>query len=210
MAHLAIVGAGGFGREIMPFIRQIVDPSWSLCFAEERPRITEVNGLPMLDVSDFLDLAGQKYFNVAIADSAVRRRIVATMSERASPLSLVANGAFVGDGTVMGDGAVICQFSSVGSNTRIGRHFHCNLYSYVAHDCVVGDYVTFAPRVQCNGNVHIGDDVYVGAGAVIRNGSAGSPLVIGAGAIIGMGAVVTRSVPANTTVVGNPARAMRS
>lgn len=209
MTHLAIVGAGGFGREIMPFVRRVVDPSWSICFAEEGPSTTEVNGMPMMDIAAFLDLPGDKHFSVAIADSSVRRRLVERMSASAAPLTLIDPGAFIGDGTTMDVGAVICQFSSVGSNTRIGRHFHCNLYSYVAHDCVVGDYVTFAPRVQCNGNVHIGDDVYIGAGAIIRNGSAGAPLVIGAGATIGMGAVVTKSVPANATVVGNPARAIR-
>ena len=82
-------------------------------------------------------------------------------------------------------------------------------YSYVEHDCVIGDFVTFAPGVQCNGNVTIEDHVYVGAGAMIKQGKPGKPLVVGRGAVVGMGAVVTRDVPAGATVVGNPARAMR-
>ena len=45
----------------------------------------------------------------------------------------------------------------------------------------IGDYVTFAPGVRCNGNVHIGDHAYVGAGAIIRQGKPGEPLRIGAG-----------------------------
>jgi acetyltransferase-like isoleucine patch superfamily enzyme len=52
----------------------------------------------------------------------------------------------------------------------------------------------------------IEDDVYIGTGAVIKQGRPGSPIVIGQGAVVGMGAVVTRSVAAGTTVVGNPAR----
>jgi acetyltransferase-like isoleucine patch superfamily enzyme len=71
---------------------------------------------------------------------------------------------------------------------------------------MIGDYVTFAPGVQCNGNVHIGDHAYVGAGAIIRQGKPGEPLRIGVGAIVGMGAVVTHDVAAGMTVVGNPAR----
>jgi acetyltransferase-like isoleucine patch superfamily enzyme len=54
--------------------------------------------------------------------------------------------------------------------------------------------------------VHIGAHAYIGAGAIIRNGSAQKPLMIGAGAVIGMGAVVLQDVLPFTTVVGNPAR----
>jgi acetyltransferase-like isoleucine patch superfamily enzyme len=92
------------------------------------------------------------------------------------------------------------------SNVKIGKFFHANIYSYVEHDCVIGDYVTFAPSVRCNGNVHIQDHAYIGAGAVIKQGSLAEPLVIGKGAVVGMGAVVTKSVPPYVTVVGNPAR----
>ena len=89
---------------------------------------------------------------------------------------------------------------------RIGRQFHGNFYSYVAHDCVVGDYVTFAPAVRCLGNVVIEDHAYIGTGAVLRQGTPGNPLVIGRGAVVGMGAIVTKSVPPGVTVVGNPAK----
>ncbi|MEP6868613.1 MAG: DapH/DapD/GlmU-related protein, partial [Novosphingobium sp.] len=81
---------------------------------------------------------------------------------------------------------------------------HCNLYSYVEHDCVIGDFVTFAPAVRCNGNVRIGDGAYIGSNAVIRQG-----ITIGEGAVVGMGAVVIRDVPTGATVVGNPARVLR-
>jgi sugar O-acyltransferase (sialic acid O-acetyltransferase NeuD family) len=112
------------------------------------------------------------------------------------------------DDVQLGEGAILSPFVTLTSNIRIGRHFHANLYSYVEHDCKIGDFVTLAPGVKCNGNVVIEDHAYIGAGAVIKQGKPGAPLVIGRGAVVGMGAVVTKSVPAGTTVVGNPARAM--
>jgi acetyltransferase-like isoleucine patch superfamily enzyme len=58
--------------------------------------------------------------------------------------------------------------------------------------------------VSCLGSVRIGDGVFVGAGAVIRNGTT-QPLFVGEGAVIGMGAIVVGDVPAGAKVFGNPA-----
>jgi len=119
---------------------------------------------------------------------------------------LIGAGAKILGNVEIGEGAALSPFVTLTSNIRIGRHFHANLYSYVEHDCVIGDFVTFAPGVRCNGYVHVGDHAYLGSGAIIRNGAPGAPLTIGEGAVIGMGAVVTRSVPAGETWYGNPAR----
>lgn len=104
------------------------------------------------------------------------------------------------------EGCILSPFVCLTSNIKIGKSFHANLYSYVAHDCIIGDYVTFAPGVKCNGNVVIEDYAYIGTGAIIKPGSTNKPLTIGKGAVIGMGAVVTKSVPAGVTVFGNPAK----
>ncbi len=120
--------------------------------------------------------------------------------------SVMSSSACILDDVQMGEGAFLAPFVTLTSNIRIGRHFHANLYSYVEHDCVIGDFVTFAPSVHCNGSVVIEDHAYLGSGCILRQGRPGAPLVIGAGAVVGMGAVVTRSVPPGITVAGNPAR----
>jgi sugar O-acyltransferase (sialic acid O-acetyltransferase NeuD family) len=141
---------------------------------------------------------------VAVGSPVTRKAI----SERlvGTPGALMAATAIIGPSVAYGEGAVFCDFTMVTASATIGRHFQCNIYSYVAHDCVIGDYVTFAPKVCCNGNVHIGDGAYIGTGAVLRQGTTDDPLVIGEGAVVGMGAVVTKSVAAGVVVVGNPAR----
>lgn len=208
-----LYGAGGFGREVMPLARSQLGSSWRIVFVETEPRATTVNGIPLLSEDDFFAAqASERCFAVAIADSYARETIEQRCTQRgARALLLSADNATVYDGNQLGDGAILCAHTTVTSNARIGRHFQANIYSYVAHDCVIGDYVTFAPRVSCNGNVHIQDHAYIGTGAMIRPGTAGGrPLTIGEGAIVGMGAVVTRDVEPYTTVVGNPARVIAS
>ena len=63
--------------------------------------------------------------------------------------------------------------------------------------------MTFSPGAICNGNVIIENNVFIGSGAIIRNGDLERPLVIGEDSIIGMGAVVLNDVKPRTIVAGN-------
>jgi acetyltransferase-like isoleucine patch superfamily enzyme len=117
----------------------------------------------------------------------------------------MARNCWITQSNEIGEGAIFCPFTTVTANAHIGKFFHANLYSYVAHDCMIGDYVTFGPSVHCNGGTVIKDHAYIGTGAVIREARDGKPIIIGEGAVVGMGAVVTRNVEPHTTVVGNPA-----
>lgn len=162
-----------------------------------------VNGQEALTFAEFLTQPAEaKRVAVAVAQPRVRFEIVQQLDAASIPLlSIWSMNHVIMDDVVVGEGALISPFVTFTSNIRVGRCFHANLYSYVEHDCVIGDYVTFAPGAKCNGNVTIGNFAYIGSGAVIRQG-----LNIGAGAVVGMGAVVTKDVPPGTTVVGNPAR----
>lgn len=212
--HFGLVGAGGFGREVMPYTRQSVAQQLGVPEAEVQvyfietwdPKQTVCNGRPLVSLDAFLALQGDRYFNVAIGDGAARAKVVERIGSRARPIAIISPHAIVLEENRIGEGVVLCPNSLVTSNTRIGKYFHANPYSSVTHDCVLGDYVTFAPGARCSGHVHIGDYAYIGAGSVIKQGTHDKPLVIGALAVVGMGAVVTRDVPPGVTVVGNPAR----
>lgn len=211
-AIYGIYGASGCGRGVMPVARAQLAGRLAhddeLVFVDDQEARSHVNGYRVLRYEQFLtEPSGEKRITLAIASGAVRERLAARCeADGIGFFQVRADNALVMDDVAIGDGAVLCPFVTLTSNIRIGRHFHANLYSYVEHDCVIGDFVTFAPGVKCNGNVLIEDHAYIGSGAVLRQGALGSPLVIGRGAVVGMGAVVTRSVPPMTTVVGNPAR----
>lgn len=207
---LGIYGAGGCGRGVMPIARELPSPEYDrkLMFIDDRLAGQRINGHDVISFADLCRIEpSRSAVAVAIADPQVRRAVVEQCAKaNLRFVTVQANQSVVMDDVTIGEGALISPYVTITSNVVIGTHFHANLYSYVEHDCRIGDYVTFAPRASCNGNVVIEDDAYIGAGAVIRQGTQRDPLIIGRGAVIGMGAVVTKNVPAGCTVVGNPAR----
>jgi sugar O-acyltransferase (sialic acid O-acetyltransferase NeuD family) len=214
MKSFAIFGASGCGRSVMPLARKQLQISesqpWELVFVDDNPPASELNGHPVLKYAEWLaQPSTSRHICLAIANSKVRQLLAdRCVTDGVLFFDVMADNATVMDDVKIGDGSILCPFVTLTSNIRIGTHFHANLYSYVEHDCVIGDYVTFAPGVHCNGNVVIEDHAYIGSGAILRQGKPGKPLVIGKGAVVGMGAVVTKDVAPGTTVVGNPARVM--
>lgn len=212
MKLYAIYGVSGCGRGVMPLARRMLQQqglgAHELIFIDDQPPSAVVNGHRVMTWDDFIAReADGKFVNVAIANSIVREKLVRRCQDAGIlPFSVIAENTVVLDANEIGEGAILCPFVTITSNVKIGKHFHANLYSYVEHDTVIGDFVTFAPGVKCNGNVVIEDHAYIGTGAMFRQGRLDEPLVIGRGAVVGMGAVVTKSVPAGITVVGNPAR----
>ena len=207
---IGVYGASGFGKEVMPLVRaQFTELNKeNFVFIDDGQANTDLNGYQVLSYTDFINNSKtDKRVTIAIANSQVREKLVARLDQDSvQHLEIQAANTVILDEVEMGEGSLLCPFTCITSNIKIGKFFHANIYSYVAHDCIIGDYVTFAPGVKCNGNIHIEDHAYIGTGAVIKQGTLDKPLVIGKGAIVGMGAVVTKSVPAGVTVVGNPAR----
>jgi sugar O-acyltransferase (sialic acid O-acetyltransferase NeuD family) len=211
MKQVAIFGASGCGRGVLPLARAQwagTSEPYELVFVDDNPPAAVINGHAVLTYQQWMERpATSRHINIAIANSVAREKLVQRcINDHVDFFEVRAANVVQMDDVELGEGAILSPFVTLTSNIRIGCHFHANLYSYVEHDCVIGDFVTFAPGVKCNGNVVIEDHAYIGAGAIIKQGQQGRPIVIGKGATVGMGAVVTKSVPAGATVVGNPAR----
>ncbi|MBB58572.1 MAG: acetyltransferase [Rhodospirillaceae bacterium] len=201
---IGVYGASGCGRGIMPLLR-LQYPNVELVFIDDCQSAKHVNGQGVVNWKEFLSSPREgKTVSIAIADSKTREILAEKCDDTGIPLVEARAASVVQmDDVVIQDGACLSPFVTLTSNICIGRCFHANLYSYVEHDCLIGDFVTFGPGAKVNGNVTIGDHAYIGSGAVIRQG-----IHIGAYATVGMGAVVTRDVAPRTTVIGNPAKPM--
>src|SRR5262249_206326 len=88
--------------------------------------------------------------------------------------------ATVGPNAVLGEGAYVAGGAIVTVNVRAGRFATINMHCQVAHDDVLGDFVTLHPDAHLAGCVTIGDGCEIGAGVVVTPG-----LTIGQGARIG-------------------------
>lgn len=202
--RLAIFGTGGMGRELADIAMRsprIRSRYTSILFVSDRPE-GPVQGIPVAAPSDLLPA---DELCLALGSSSDRRRLAERFADQPAA-TVISDQAIISPSAVIGQGAIICDFAMVNNAAVIGRHFLANAYAQVSHDCVVGDYVTLSPKASCNGWIHVEDEVSVGAGAVIRNGSSGQRLFIGRGAVIGMGATVLKDVPPGGVAFGTGLR----
>jgi sugar O-acyltransferase (sialic acid O-acetyltransferase NeuD family) len=207
MIKLAVYGSDGFGREVLPMVRQSFDEPCDIVFVDDQAAKwgTVQNGVQITSFD--AALKERRQFSIAIANAAARKKVADRIADAGGTLfSARAASATIYDDVQIGVGSILCANVTLTSNIRIGRCFHANIYSYVGHDCEIGDFVTFGPRVSCNGRVMIGNGAYIGTGALLKQGTHEKCLVIGEGATVGMGAVVTKDVAPGAVVVGNPAR----
>jgi len=206
---LIIIGAGATGREIADVVSDINRHArtWNLLGFLDDDAAKQNNTINGLKVLGTINAAMQyeAHFLIGIAvsrDMGRRRKIV---NQLGLPLeryaTLIHPSARVSPSTILGRGTILMQNVVVTSNAVIGDHVIIQYGVAIAHDGIIEDFSTIAPGAIVAGTVRIGQGAYLGAGSMIKNG-----LTIGEGALVGIGAVVVSNVPADTTVIGNPAR----
>jgi len=212
--RLVVIGAGGFGREVLELIEDInrgtPSPTYEVVGVLDDggpgPELLAPLGVTHLgDTSSLEWLPPDVGYVLGIGACRPRRAIdERCRSWGRTAHTLVHPTAVVGRRSVrLGEGSIVCANSTLTTNITLGRHVHVNPNVSVGHDTRVGDYVTLTPQVAVAGNVTIADEVFVGTGARIR------PSVhVGHQVVMGAGAVVVNDVSPGLTVAGVPARPM--
>jgi acetyltransferase-like isoleucine patch superfamily enzyme len=132
-----------------------------------------------------------------------------------------AYGCSIGDGSKVGAFVEIQRGASIGRNCKISSHTFICEGVHIEDNCFIGHGVMFTndlfPRAtNPDGSVQTDADwnmveTFVKKGASIgSNATILCGITIGENALVGAGAVVTRNVPPNTIVAGNPARILKN
>jgi sugar O-acyltransferase (sialic acid O-acetyltransferase NeuD family) len=204
MKKLAIVGTGGFAKEVFCLISDLGLEKKFECFFEPNFDYSIHSNLklferPILPISAIdIDL---HIITIAISNSKIREEIVNQLPNNIEYITLIHPNVIHSKFINIGIGSIICAGSILTCNINIGRHSHLNLKTTIGHDCDINDYFTSAPNASISGNCKIGKHVYFGTASMIKQG-----LSIADYVTIGMGAVVTKNISNSGIFIGNPAK----
>lgn len=206
MKNIIIVGAGGFGRELLLLIKKInkVYSKWKIKgFIDDN--LLALDGYecdyPVLGKIECWEPTEDEVFACAIAAPKTKEKVVSLLKSRGACFAQIIHPEVsLGEFNSIGEGVVMYAKSGMTVNIKVG-HFVTILSSGIGHDVTIDNFSTISSYCGINGQVHIGKRVFIGSNATIIPGR-----TIGDDTFISAGSVVIRNVKPGTKVFGNPAR----
>lgn len=193
----AIIGAGGFAREVKA---QIGDPTLKCFVDDEYYKENQDNILPLSQFN-----TNEYEVVVAIGDSKDRFDMIQKLPKDTKYFTYIHPSTIIlGNDVEIGKGSIICAGCILTTNIKIGDHSHLNLQTTIGHDCEIGDYFTTAPGANISGNCKIYSMVYIGTNASVKQ-----RISIHSLATIGSNAAVVKSIEDSGVYVGIPAKKLK-
>lgn len=206
MKDLYIVGAGGCGREVLQWCKDINKnkETWNIRgFLDDDPTALDAYECDYRIAGSISEWTPKKnqVFALAIAGPETKRRVVELLEGKGAEfVSVIHPRALISDYTKIGKGAVIYPGARMSPNSSIGDYVTL-LDTGIGHDAVVEDYAVISAGCAIMRSVYIGAGAFIGANAVLMPG-----IKVGNSAYVGAGSVVVRHVRDGYRVFGNPAK----
>lgn len=195
----AIIGAGGFGREVFELMYRNGIPKYDIDFFVQREYITSDMQYPL----DELDTSTHEVI-VAIGEPIARKRIVESLPANTRYMTLISKDCVIPSSVHVGEGSIICEGCVLTVNINIGKHSHLNLLTTIGHDTVTDAYFTTAPGAKISGNNTIGECVYIGTNACTKE-----KITICDNVTVGLNAGVVSDIIYPGTYIGTPAKRIK-
>ena len=209
--RIGIFGASGMARET----RDIADAlGFSAVYVtQDTKELTAFDETKDVMLESEIDRFRDMPYVIGVGEGAVRRMIVTRYAGKVSFINLIHPNATFGclqrEQVECRQGVIVCAGVRFTSNISIGNFTIFNLNSTISHDSIIGEFATICPQACILGNVEVKSGAWIGAGAIINQGTNESKRVIGANSVIGSGAVVLEDCDANSVYVGIPARKIK-
>ena len=213
MKEIAIIGAGGYGREVACMIRQINEdcPTWDFIgFFDDDPSLSGTSN-PYGKVLGSIDSLNAIDRNLSVAIAIGSPTAISNIVGRIiNPLidfpNIIAPSVIFLDreGVKMGKGNIIGTNCALSCNVNIGNFNVFNSYIFVGHDVTVGDCNVIMPSCNVSGGVRMGYRNFMGVKSVILQ-----YISIGNDTRIGAASVVMRNTKDGLLYLGNPAKGIQ-
>ena len=206
MQDVFIVGAGGWGREVLAQARTEPDSDvkWQIKgFLDSRPNLHDGKniGIPILGDPMTHQVQADALYICAIGDPYARQKYIQPLRVQKAKFLTLRSHALLSPRNHIDLGTIICHRTQISPDVYLGQFVNIHSNTIISHDVKVGNFVQIGAMVFIGGNVEINNFVTIHPGAIILPG-----IKIGEGATIGAGSVVIKNVPSGSTVFGNPAR----
>lgn len=210
MKNLVIVGAGGCGREVLQWAKDIneVENKWNIKgFIDDD--LDALNGKKsttvVLSKIDEYMIESEDEFICCIGNSAVRKKVMDRLRVKGAKFTILIHpSAVVAENSIIGEGTIIYPYAIISDNTIIGEGCIVNMYSSIAHDSELGEYCTISAHCDITGMCKLGERVFMGTTSNVVPGSR-----IGDDVYICAGSTVMSKVRNGMKVLGNPAKIVK-
>lgn len=211
MKKIAIVGAGGLGREVAWLLERInlIEEQWDILgyYDDFLKDTKEVINYPMLGtVNDLLSTQSEISIVCAIANPIIRKKIIEKLGKNncISFPTIIDPSVIISPDVNFGIGNVIMMNSLISVKTSIEDFCIITYSCTLGHDVKLSDFVTVYPGTNIAGNVIIQKQCEIGTGSQIIQGKK-----IGSNSIVGAGSVVVKDLLGDSTYVGMPAKSIK-